>query len=110
MLFGQCFLHLCRSQHPNVDEQLLVQEYNSKDEFLILRYGGRRNICLLTVPLKDAFDVSFAGGHNHERGAGYGFCHSDTHINDHYKYVAYQAIDLLRLAARRGAPLEPPVP
>ena len=87
-----------------------MQEYNSKDELLILRYGGRCNICLLTVSLKDAFDVSLAGGHNHERGAGNGFCHSDAHINDHYKYVANQAIDLLRFATRRRAPLEPPVP
>ena len=87
-----------------------MQEYNSKDELLILRYGGRRNFRLLTLPLEDAFDVSFASGHNHERGTGNGFRHSVSHINDHYKYVANQAIDLLRFATRRRAPLEPSVP
>ena len=86
-----------------------MQEHYSEDELLILRHGGRCNFCLLTIPLKDAFDVSIAGGHNHECRAGDGLRHSVAHTNDHNKYVADQALDLLRLTARRGAPLEPPV-
>ena len=86
-----------------------MQEHYLEDELLILRHGGRSNFCLLTLPLKDAFDASLAGGHNHERGAGDGLRHSVAHTNDHNKYVADQALDLLRLTARGGAPLEPPM-
>ena len=88
MLPCECIFHLCRLKHPNVHEQLSLQEYHSEDELLILRHGRRRNFRLLALPLKDAFDASFAGGDNHERRVGDGFCHSDANSNDHNEYVA----------------------